>query len=57
VGAGRKPKPAAERKSELVSVYLTPAELAALRRAAGSDSLGAFVRRVLLRALARRRRK
>jgi hypothetical protein len=57
VGAGRKPKPVAKKQSETVSAHLTPAELAELRRVAGPEPLGAFLRALILRALARRRRK
>jgi hypothetical protein len=52
---GRPPKPAAERQSEAVMVRLTPAERAALERAAGGEALGAFLRGIVLRTLGRLR--
>ena len=36
-------------------VSLTPEEMAALEAASGDEALGAFVRRLVLRSLARRR--
>jgi len=55
-GAGRKPKPKDERRSHLVSVYLTRSEYDRLAReaAAAGESLGSHLRRVFIRA---RRRK
>jgi len=56
VGAGRKRKPVSEKQSELVGVKLTPGEARALRDAAGDLTLSAYVRRLILRHLARRRK-
>lgn len=56
-GAGRKPKPAAERHRHSVTAKLTDGELAELERAAKGQPLGAFTRVALLRFLAARRRK
>ena len=55
-GAGRKPKPRAEKQGRLVGLALTEAEYAALREAAAGEALGTFARRIVLRALARRRK-
>jgi hypothetical protein len=54
MGAGRKPKPAAEKQSEVVSVKLTRDERKELEGAAGHTTLSAYVRRLILRHLARR---
>jgi hypothetical protein len=56
VGAGRKPKPAREKKGHAVTVNLTEAEHGELSSAAAREPLGAYVRRLILRHLARRRR-
>jgi hypothetical protein len=56
VGAGRKPKPAHERQEHAVTVNLTQAEHSNLTSAAAREPLGAYVRRLILRHLARRRR-
>ena len=56
VGAGRKPKPAHEKKGHAVTVNLTEAEHSSLSSAAAREPLGAYVRRLILRHLARRRR-
>lgn len=56
MGAGRKPKPAGEKQRKAVTIYLTDAEHQDLEEVAGEESLAGFVRRVLLRSLARRRR-
>lgn len=53
-GAGRKPKLAREKQRHSVTAKLTDAELAALEKAADGAPLGAYVRAILLRALARR---
>ena len=55
VGSGRKPKPASEKQSEVVSVKLTLGEREALEDAAGELTLSAYVRRLIVRHLARRR--
>lgn len=51
---GPKPKPRARKQGQRVMVNLTPGELAALRAAAGDESLGGYARRVLVRHLERR---
>jgi len=58
-GAGRKPKPEGEKQEHVVSVNLTAAEYDRLSQAANtaSESLGGFVRRLLLRHLGSRRKK
>ncbi len=55
MGAGRKPKPAHEKQSEVISVKLTRAERGDLETAAGDATLSAYVRRLILRHLARRK--
>ena len=55
-GAGRKPKPMGARQRNRVVLLLTDEELRKLDRAAGTEPLGTFTRRVLLRYLARRRK-
>jgi hypothetical protein len=56
MGAGRKPKPASERQSEVISVKLTRDEREALESAAGQTTLSAYVRMLIVRHLARRRK-
>jgi len=56
-GAGRPPKPEAERQRRSVTAKLTDAEYEALETAAAGESLGALLRRLVLRFLARRRNK
>ena len=56
VGAGRKPKPAHEKKGHAVTVNLTEAEHSELRSAAAREPLGTYLRRLILRHLARRRK-
>jgi hypothetical protein len=56
MGAGRKPKPASEKQCEVISVKLTRDERKELEGAAGSTTLSAYVRRLILRHLARRRK-
>jgi len=56
VGAGRPPKPEAERQRHSVTAKLTDAELAQLEEAAEGEPLGAFLRRLVLRYLKRRRK-
>jgi hypothetical protein len=55
-GAGRKPKPASEKQSEKFMATFTPSEAQALRRAAGTEPVGTFLRRLALRFVSRRRR-
>ena len=55
-GAGRKPKLIGARQRNRVVLLLTDEELRKLDRAAGTEPLGTFARRVLLRYLARRRK-
>jgi len=55
-GAGRKPKPPGEKQSEKVQAAFTPAELRKLREAAGEKPVGSYLRKLVLRHLARRRR-
>ncbi len=55
-GAGRPRKPRAEKQGRSVTLALTEAEHAALRRAAGREPHGTYVRTVLLRHLARRKK-
>ena len=56
-GAGRKPKPAAEKQRRGVTASLTDAEYAELERVARGQPLGTVARVALLRFLAGRRRK
>jgi hypothetical protein len=53
-GAGRPPKEARHKQSERVLVSLTPEEKSALEEAAGDEALGSYLRRLLIRHLARR---
>ena len=55
MGAGRKPKPVSEKQSEVISVKLTRGERQKLEDAAGDATLSSYVRRLILRHLARRR--
>ena len=54
-GAGREPKLPRGRQSEVVTVRLTPAEYGSFQGAAGDELLGAYVRKLVLRHLARRK--
>ena len=54
VGAGRKPKPVHEKQDRSVTVNLTGREYRELQDAAAREPLGPYVRRLLLRHLARR---
>jgi len=54
-GAGRKPLPTSERLRNRVMVALADDELEALEKARGDESLSAYVRRLVLRHLARRK--
>ncbi len=53
---GRPPKPRAEKQGHRVALSLTAAELRALKRAAGSEGMATYARRVLLERLAREER-
>lgn len=55
LGAGRPPKPASKRQRHSVTAKLTDAEFRALTEAAGGELLGVFLRRLVLRSLARRK--
>jgi hypothetical protein len=55
-GSGRKPLPLAKKRKQRLMINLTDAEYRDLVRAAGDEPPSAFVRSVLLRYLARRRR-
>jgi hypothetical protein len=48
---GRPPKDPAEKLGERVMVNLTQAEAAALRKAAGEEPLGSYLRRLVVRHL------
>ena len=52
---GRKPKRPSEKQSKRAMVTFTPGEWRDLKKAAGDDPLGTFMRRVVLRHLARRK--
>ena len=54
---GRPPLPLDELRNRQVKLRLTEDEFQELEAAAGHEPLGAFIRRVLLRYLARRRQK
>lgn len=56
-GAGRKPKPAHERRRNRLVLYLTDAELEELEGAIGDEQYNEYVRDVLFRHLAHRRRR
>lgn len=56
VGAGRKPKPPAEKQRRPVTVKFTDAEYRELSDVADTEPLAGFIRRLVLRYLARRRR-
>jgi hypothetical protein len=51
---GRRPKPRGEKQGERVMLNLTRGERAALEAAAGREPLSSYVRRLVLRSLARR---
>ena len=55
-GAGRKPKPRDEKQSRSVMLSLTESEYAALREAADEEPIATVARRLVVRALARRRK-
>ena len=56
VGAGRKPKPPGQKQDQAVTVKFTEGERAELEEAADREPLAGFIRRLVLRYLARRRR-
>jgi hypothetical protein len=56
VGAGRKPIAPEERRRNRVVIHLTDAELDRLHRSVKSESVSEFVRRIVFRYLARRRK-
>lgn len=53
-GAGRKPKPSAERRDHTVTVSLTQAEAKQLRELAGDESVSGYVYRLVGRHLKRK---
>ena len=55
-GAGRKPKPEAERRTKTVSIRLTEDEAAQLRELSGELTSSAYVQNVVVRHLRRMRR-
>jgi hypothetical protein len=55
-GAGRKAKPTHERLRNRVMFTLTDEEFEALMEATGHESVSAYLRRLVVRHLARRRR-
>lgn len=57
VGAGRKPKAVEDRQRNRATVSLTDEEYEELEAAAGDESIGTFLRRVVLRYLARQRKR
>jgi hypothetical protein len=56
MGSGRPRKPVSEKQRHSVAASLTDAEYRELTKAAGREPLGAYVRRLILRHLARRRK-
>lgn len=55
MGAGRKPFPKDERRDSKVMLRFTEAERREAEAAAGDEALGVFIRRIVLRYLARRK--
>ena len=55
-GSGRKPKDPKVKQASRVMVNLTQHERTELEKAAGDEPLGSFLRRLVLRYLARRRK-
>jgi len=55
-GVGRPPKPPGEKQDQAIMAKFTPSERAALEAAAGGEPLGTYLRRLVLRHLARRRK-
>ena len=56
-GSGPKPKPRDMKQSNKIMVSLTDAELDELRETVGDQKLATYIRDLLLKHLARRRRK
>ena len=56
MGAGRKAIPAHERRGHAVTANLTEREYRELRQSAAREPLGAYIRRLILRHLARRKK-
>ena len=56
MGSGPKPKPLAQRRRNRVVLNLTDQELRQLKAAVGSEQVGSFIRRIIFRYLARRRK-
>lgn len=55
-GSGPKPLPLAEKRRNRVVVNLTDAEFREVRKAAGREPPGVWIREVVAKALARRRK-
>jgi hypothetical protein len=53
---GRKPKRPSEKQSRRAMVTFTPGEWRGLKAAAGDEPVGTFIRRLVLRYLARLRK-
>ena len=56
MGSGRPRKPATEKQRHSVAASLTDTEYRELGEAAGQEPLGTYLRRLILRHLARRRK-
>ena len=56
-GSGRKRKKVAEKQSRKAMSTFTPAEYRELKVAAGDEPVGTFIRKLVLRYLARRRKR
>lgn len=54
-GSGRKPLPSGQRRSRRIMVNLTEEEAREVEEAAGDASVSDYIRRLVLRHLARRR--
>lgn len=57
MGAGRPAKAAGEKQRNAVTTKYTDGEFSELQRAAEGEPLAAYIRRLVLRHLARRRRR
>ena len=53
---GRKPKRASEKQSRRAMVTFTPGEYREVKKAAEDEPVGTFIRRIVLKYLARRRK-
>ena len=53
---GRKPKRASEKQSHRAMVAFTPGEYREVKKTAADEPVGTFIRRIVLRYLARRRK-